>query len=682
MRNTLRSGDSYSLKELFTEKNRIVIPDMQREYCWAETISPINNKNLVSKFIGDLLEQNRNENKETQLGLLYAYESPKNDFQLCDGQQRITTLYLLLGYLYTLGTFKKLNRNIENFLVLDATENKNTYEIRLQYAIRESTLYFLNDLVNQYFLSGKTQDGILPSDLIKKSDWYFNEYTLDPSIQNILIALDTFYEEKEVFSDNFCNFILEKLSFLYFDMENRSYGEEQFVVLNTTGQPLTRTENLKPLFLGGVDNSVHLQNGKTNLRHYADLWEDWELFFWENRQSGEQTADSGLREFFRWIFIIEATNVGDALQSDKENYNIAQSALSQSPFDFFDLSQEKTSILDLINKYFEVLKKIQSDDDVKNRFLFLGELSQIALFEFLPLICYLKEFEVTTENISFKRLKQFFKSRAKDNNVGKSSITTTIRAIQIIKAMRNAGDEDIANYSNYESVASETILNKLEKLKFDILINANSNRENIEKSFWAAEDFKSTNGNIGFLFFAIEKVKNGYFIDSQSFEIDKFERMRKIVSLTFEEPSDLMRRTLLTFGHYYKWHGHTYNLNAERYSLGEKSIFFGELANNIDDEKQSILLDFLSEILTQNFEVNKEKITEWMENEVANYSNSETDIWEVTVNRLVSKKEYLSYMIRKLFCVIEDKTKSYAIQQQKVTSMDKVKLIKDLTKVY
>lgn len=668
----LISGDSYSLKGLFTKNNRIIIPDMQREYCWAHTISTINNENLVEKFVGDLLESNKNAESEIQLGLLYAYESPKNDFQLCDGQQRITTLYLLLGFLYSNTSDAELKKDIKNFLVVDANEDKMSYDIRLQYAIRESTLFFLNDLVNQFFLAEKEDDEILPSEKIKKSDWDFNEYRLDPSIQNMLVALDKFHQRKDRFTDKFRRYLLENIRFLYFDMENRMYGEEQFVVLNTTGEPLTKTENLKPLFLGELDNSKSIFQGKTQLRYYADLWEEWELFFWENKRKEEQTADAGMKEFFRWIFIIESSNPSDNLQSEKENYNTSQNALAYGLFDIFELGNDKTVILDTIDKYFEALKRILSDQTIRERFLFRGNLSQIALFELLPLIYFLKGFDLTIEEDSFIRLKQFLSARAKDDNVSKATITTAIRAVQIVKVLIEKQNSDIAVYSDYESVAFGTVLTNIEKLKFDVLLCSN-NRGETEKAFWRAEGFQTSQGNIGYIF-EVLKIN-----EASDFKLAPFIKMSSIILESLEKPTDLLRRALLTFGHYFLYETYTYKIEAWRYYLGEDASFFNRVFKEGPEEKpRKALLMFLCTVNKSLDIISEQSLASFYQTCINEFQVSEGNIWVATVSKLIKNEAWIEKMAQKRFCVTEDKLRSYALKQKKVTSMDKIILMKEM----
>lgn len=98
------NGDPISIRSLL--ENKIIIPDMQRDYCWGNNAWDTKGEKyieLVSSFLNNIYTlfedyQNGIQNP-VKLGMIYAYESNKGCIQLCDGQQRITTLFLLLGYL-------------------------------------------------------------------------------------------------------------------------------------------------------------------------------------------------------------------------------------------------------------------------------------------------------------------------------------------------------------------------------------------------------------------------------------------------------------------------------------------------------------------------------------------------------------------------------------------------------
>ena len=119
------------------------------------------------------------------------------------------------------------------------------------YGIRESSLYFLSDLTIYNFLNSN----LSLSDL-DKQPWFLNSYNNDPTIISIKCAIETIEAKLASNDDNekpdiysFGDFLIERLKFLFYDMNNRLNGEETFVVINTTGEPLTANQNLKPLII-------------------------------------------------------------------------------------------------------------------------------------------------------------------------------------------------------------------------------------------------------------------------------------------------------------------------------------------------------------------------------------------------------------------------------------------------
>jgi hypothetical protein len=289
---SLISGKEYKLSEIFSGNRKIIIPDLQRDYCWGDKAwnkEHSSYRELVTGFLDSLLNSFQDSpNDKLLLGLVYGFEHPKNQIQLCDGQQRVTTLFLILGIINRLTNFE-----FSRYLISEdeLKDDKNPY---LQYAIRESTLYFTSDLVSEVFLN---QDIKLAE--IKKCSWYYLEYDQDPSIQSMLKALAIIEQKLSSIENQFelGNFILNNLYLLYYDMGDRINGEETFVVINTTGEPLTASENLKPILIGNIVGEDFRNKASTE-------WEDREEWFWEHKLSTEATADEGHLQFFIWYWQI------------------------------------------------------------------------------------------------------------------------------------------------------------------------------------------------------------------------------------------------------------------------------------------------------------------------------------------------------------------------------------------
>lgn len=96
MKGHLNSGEIYSLENIFINdtNGKVVIPDLQRDYCWG------GKGTLVTDFVNNIKKHFSEKGiaHSLMMGLLYGYyEENRPNLQLCDGQQRLTTLYLLIG---------------------------------------------------------------------------------------------------------------------------------------------------------------------------------------------------------------------------------------------------------------------------------------------------------------------------------------------------------------------------------------------------------------------------------------------------------------------------------------------------------------------------------------------------------------------------------------------------------
>ena len=84
----------YSLKQLLTahRDRKFVIPNYQREYEWE---TPSEGKGEVGQFLGRYLAQLLESRAQTFSGVILVDERGA-DSELVDGQQRVTTVFLLL----------------------------------------------------------------------------------------------------------------------------------------------------------------------------------------------------------------------------------------------------------------------------------------------------------------------------------------------------------------------------------------------------------------------------------------------------------------------------------------------------------------------------------------------------------------------------------------------------------
>jgi len=663
MKNKLQNGKKYNLTNLFNADRKIIIPDLQRDYTWGDKKHGEQKEELVSGFVKNLIEQFK-ESKENpiQLGMIYAYENPINHINLADGQQRITTLFLLIGMLN-----RATNSKFQKYLISDFELKNDDQEPYLQYAIRESTLYFLSDLVVNFFLNNEIEK----VDDIKKQKWYFSEYDNDPSIKSMLSAIkiieDVLQKDKDIKLSEFGKWLTERVEFFYFDMVNREHGEEMFVVINTTGEPLTVTENLKPILLGDITDNK-----------YNEQWEEREKFFWQNKKDDEQEADNGLKDFLTWYVKI---------QEKQDSVNIHKYFLDKKK------GNKTEQELDKLNIYFEGLKKVielLKKENIQKQFKFINAGSEVEEIIglrnlskekqqniLLPLLYFVVKYQEKDVIQFLRRLrKNYFDKEWKDRN---HNYLDWRYILQIIDKSDSTNNVLLFDTSELDKLKKEDTIpewyNEEEKLKDKLKIK---NKELIEK--W--EDYKDFMGDLSILLKSHLIEGNATEIPALNnkvyYNIDELKRIFENYKLTVGKLkqqdkenyklSNLFRlfrlfSGIVEIGHFYRtsWDFRgvsfsSYNRkhfssieflkllkseNLENYSIGyikdkvnEENIF--NLKEKYDINK------FIKAWLTLKvFNANEEKVA--LEYYDGNYEKNNTGVsafWDKDTNRLTSNLEF------------------------------------------
>lgn len=99
-----------TILELFSgEKSDFLIPDYQRPYAWGETECEMLWDDIVSFTIPDNNIELFNVNDKYFLGPIVTFINDNNQVEIIDGQQRLTTIMLMLRYFYE--GFKNMQDN-------------------------------------------------------------------------------------------------------------------------------------------------------------------------------------------------------------------------------------------------------------------------------------------------------------------------------------------------------------------------------------------------------------------------------------------------------------------------------------------------------------------------------------------------------------------------------------------
>ncbi|MEA3316325.1 MAG: DUF262 domain-containing protein [Campylobacterota bacterium] len=237
------------------EKYYIQIPIIQRDYAQGrQDTDVIEIRNTFLKVISSKL----NENEVLHLDFIYGSIKNGNYFIPLDGQQRLTTLYLLYFYFG-----KKEEKNVDFLL-------KFTYETRA------SSREFCNKLVQHNI--NFTEDTL--SKQIKNSHWFLPYWDNDPTIKSIFTMIDSIHQE---FSNKNYFEKLNKITFEFFELEKFGLDDDLYIKMNARGKPLTPFENFKANFeqhLEIVDITLKNEFSRKIDKEWIDIfWNFKDKFF-------------------------------------------------------------------------------------------------------------------------------------------------------------------------------------------------------------------------------------------------------------------------------------------------------------------------------------------------------------------------------------------------------------------
>ena len=254
------------------KKYEVEIPIIQRDY--AQGRKDAETKNIRVRLLNDM--KSAIEKKSHPLDLNFVYgKKDGNKFIPVDGQQRLTTLFLLHLYAFA------------------QDESKTELLKKFSYETRESSRDFFEKLIDKRKDIFTASD--IPSKEIQDLPWFSYGWKNDPTIQSVLTMLD---EIKTVFGDlkNLGDSLSDSKPIVFKFMPIKDLGNEDdlYIKLNARGRPLTRLENFKAQFIGRF-KELNLQE----LENFELLMDTkWTDLFW-SKDSKE--FDKTYLEFFRQI---------------------------------------------------------------------------------------------------------------------------------------------------------------------------------------------------------------------------------------------------------------------------------------------------------------------------------------------------------------------------------------------
>lgn len=194
------------------------------------------------------------------------------DFVPLDGQQRLTTLYLL----HWLSAKREKRPTSDYGFLAD-----------FSYRTRANSRYFCQHLVDHT----PSETGNIAED-IRDQKWYRLEWNDDPTIDSMLRMLtyldSVFYPDKDNITPIWDK--LDRIKFYGFDLEDLGLTDDIYIKMNSRGKPLTDFEHFKAAF----DKASKSRLGsKIDIEYTNRMW----------RMGNESTKTQTLREEEKDTFI-------------------------------------------------------------------------------------------------------------------------------------------------------------------------------------------------------------------------------------------------------------------------------------------------------------------------------------------------------------------------------------------
>ncbi|WP_160243344.1 GmrSD restriction endonuclease domain-containing protein [Acinetobacter indicus] len=273
------------------EQYHIVIPTIQRDYAQGRKNDP--KIAQIRKTFLQALVQSLTKNQELELDFVYGSLNHKT-LELLDGQQRLTTLFLLHCYL--------VHKNKLNIKEIDVIKERLQ---KFSYQTRTSSKLFISQLVAKLVemeWSGK------PSMSIENEAWFLAVWRKDPTIISILTMLD----ELDSLLGSKTADELEKLwvslsshsvlNFYLLPMNEFSLTDELYIKMNARGVQLTEFENFKAWLQGFLENKI--ETSKAN-HFFQSIDTKWTDLIWTASKDWNKSFDASFIHFFKICLLCE-----------------------------------------------------------------------------------------------------------------------------------------------------------------------------------------------------------------------------------------------------------------------------------------------------------------------------------------------------------------------------------------
>jgi hypothetical protein len=317
---------------------KIIIPIIQRDYAQGR-----DNPDVVrvrERFI-EALYKAVTENPIT-LDFVYGDIDKEGNMTPLDGQQRLTTLFLLHWY-----AAKK-----ENIVKYD-------YDFleKFSYETRYSARNFCHELVNY---NPEFKKDSLSEEIIDQA-WFPLDWKNDPTISSMLRMLDAIHNRFKSVTDLWNKLKERCITFYFLPIKDMGLTDELYIKMNSRGKPLTLFEHFK----AELEREIRNIDDKLANKIMRKIDIDWTDLLWRYRNSNTGSLDDNIidDEFLRYFKFI-----CDVIYYRKE---ISAGNRGKDVFELLDLyssskSEDAEENIKMLERFFDCWLNIRDYSDSKD----------------------------------------------------------------------------------------------------------------------------------------------------------------------------------------------------------------------------------------------------------------------------------------------------------------------------
>lgn len=320
----------FNWKDGEIEVKGITIPIVQRDYAQGRTTAEVNR--IRGRFLHVLYDALVN-NKHTTLDFIYG-NVEKNQLIPLDGQQRLTTLYLLHYYI-------ACHEHV--------AEEEWVFLRNFTYETRVSSREFCQHLVK--YEPDFSQNNF--SEQIQDEAWFLLEWESDPTVQSMLVMLDAIHAKFKDTDNLWSQLMGDAITFYFLPLGTGDNAinmtDELYIKMNSRGKALTNFEHFK----AELELQMKVVDEETAKRIVRKIDREWSDLLWpfRNSETGNGQNDAITDdEFLRYMhFISDIISFQNGNQEISDDFEIIEKQFS------IDFPSAKENLL-LMESMFDIWK--------------------------------------------------------------------------------------------------------------------------------------------------------------------------------------------------------------------------------------------------------------------------------------------------------------------------------------